>query len=302
MNPNYNDKKDFHILLSSDDSSSESFTNNNMNNFTNLLVHPVFTMKHMKCALLSYTFFNTVNNYEDRKDSIMIFDFLFENPNKKYGKLYKLRMRSGYYESPEKFESSLNEAVKQCKIKRLNGKQIFSYDHINQKFSISQLKNNYLSILVRGFSISILGLGIKKENDSEHFVILGMSKLRSYYYYNHEKRYFSLRKRWKSDSAFGGQAPYVPVLSSLDTLTVECNMLTPYIFGNNYCQILKTFEVDRDEKSIGRYIVKEFNFPVYHEIKNESIRFIQITSKDSYGKFVKFSQGKVIVHLHFVES
>ena len=55
------------------------------------------------------------------------------------------------------------------------------------------------------------------------------------------------------------------------------------------------------EETVGKQIVKEFNFPVYHELKSETMHSIQIKTKDLFGKPVMFSQGKVIVHLHFLE-
>ena len=209
-------------------------------------------------------------------------------------------MKSGYYETAEKLVLSLNKAVKMCGIKRLKGKKMFTYDSVQQKFSIDQIKDNYLTVIIKGFSISLLGLDVKSENDSKHFVIVGKSKLKKYYYFKGEKRYFNNNSlRWRSDSGFGGTAPYIPVLNFLDSISVDCDLLSPYIFGNAYCQILKTFEVNHTDGP--RQIVKEFNFPVYHELKTRSIHSIRIISRDSFGKPVKFSQGKIVVHLHFIE-
>ena len=191
MNPNC--EGDLHLYLTSDDKTCEVFNKrNDGSNFKNILAHPVFFKADMECALISYSYLNEFQNYVNSDDSILIFDFLHsyppgKPPNKssitKYGKMYKLNIKSGFYATPLEFESALQKAVEKCQIPRLAGKKIFSYDEITHRFSIENIKNNYLAVLVRGFSINLLGLSTLLENSSQNFVVLGKSKIGNYYFF-----------------------------------------------------------------------------------------------------------------------
>ena len=336
MNINHNNKSDFHIYLSSSDKSCKTFSkkkpkenpkenpkedpeenfNPNSNNFTTLLVHPIYNMrKNMKVALLSYTYTNLYYNYEEGIDSIVIFDFLhyyppYVPPNlthlKKYGKSHKLDIKSGFYETPEEFLTAVEIAVEKCNIPRLKGKKLFTFDKHTRKFSVNYLENNYLAVLFRGYTVVIFGVNISTENAKKNYVVLGKSKLKRYYYYPNEKvgvkRYFfSNVRRWKTDSPNGGEANYSPVMSSMDRISVHSNIVLPIINGSEYTQILRYFELDH-KKPKGKRITVEFSFPIYVELKSESITTIQILTKDSYGLPVHFLQGDVSIHLHFIEN
>ena len=89
-------------------------------------------------------------------------------------------------------------------------------------------------------------------------------------------------------------------MSPMDRISVHSNIVLPIINGSEYSQILRYFELDHKRPS-GKKITVEFPYPIYVDLKMESISTIQILTKDSFGLPVHFLQGDVSVHLHFIE-
>ena len=285
-----------------------TFPTNSPSQFTNELAHTLHFDEPMAVALKGIEYTNAFENYNSKTDKITLFDFNFKwqpktkiNPSEtiRYGIYYNLSPRSGFFSRPQDFIKKINSKVKSAKIKRLNKKDIFYYDEITRKFSI-KIDNLNLALIIRGNAIALFGLTSIHNNLENDFVVIGKSKLHSYFIDSEQKRKYFLssdHRRWVTSNAHGGTCPFEALMDSNNVFNIYLNVLQSSIFGSKYCKLLKKVNSKSGSK-IGERIYLEFNDAHYLPLSTQTLRVLEVEIKNQYGVNVNFLHGSTILFLH----
>ena len=107
------EQDDFYVNLTSTDSLNV-FPDNKANSFTNLLVRELMfeDISTYEVALSEISYVSSFYNIE-KKSSFSLFDFDFQWPDKKWGRIYDALLDPGYYPSPKDLCRVMNEKIKQ---------------------------------------------------------------------------------------------------------------------------------------------------------------------------------------------
>ena len=297
-----------HVYLRSDDRASV-FHDQKLSKFTNELAQPLHFSEDQCVCLKGIEYSNIFENFNKTHDRITIFDFSKAWPpnsppnptdSVKYGAFLNIGPRSGFYDDINVFLARVNAKVRSAKIKGLKGKNLFMYDPPTRKISVNIDKLN-ISLLIRGNSIPLLGLTSLHDLNQDEVVILGKSKLKSYYLADDgSKRFFlpSDKKRWKSQSPHGGLAPFEVNLDVNAIINVYTDILQSFTFGSKYCKLLKKINSSSVGK-IGQRIYKEFSHLTYLPINTQDVHLINVELKTQHGNLIKWLSGPIILFLHF---
>lgn len=297
--------KSAHFHLKSDDDSS-IFISNSPSDFSNKLPKSIHCEEPSFLALKGIQYCNSFENYNSKKDRITLFDFNYiwpprskRNPGDvvRYGIYYNITLRSGYYYDPIMFITRLNSKIRAARIKRLKGKELFTYDEASQKFNIAiDLLN--LALIIKGNAITLLGLTSLHKNIDSDYVVIGKTKKLNFYIDNGKKKFYLQTdwKRWTSNSTHGGIAPFPAEMNSNAIFNVYLDCIESCIYGSGYSKLLKMLN-SKVVGHVGQRVYQEFPDPIFLPLASQTLDVITVQIRNQYGSLVKFLQGPVILFL-----
>ena len=263
----------FYVHLCSSDSLG-TYPKNTGSNFVNLLASPLDLSIGYEVGITEFQYTNDLYNVTENSN-FAIFDFLYEwksegSDDVKYGRLYDGKVEEGNYTDVEDFCQILNQLVSNMKIKRLDGIKLFSYDSISKKFHLN-VKNLYITIIVKEHLINILGL-TQKEGSTKQVVIIGKAKDKKSYMYKGKERFFrNQRDHWDTDSEQGGVAKFTSQMIVVSSLLIYSPIIGDSIFGSSFVRLLRI--VPMSGRSNER-VVQSFNPIIYYPVRESTITYI----------------------------
>ena len=285
--------------------SSDIFTNNQPNCFTNQLPEPIHLPPNTYVGLAQISYVNTIYNISKLTDSLTIYDMFHEyvpgseeNPGSKslFGKFYLPKIEEGIYNDPKDLCKMLNEAIQTCGVDQLKDKNVFSYDERSRKFSYD-VDNFYGSVWMHGQLLYLLGAEETREN--KEYGIIGWSKQgKSYDYGGVERLYFNPDQQWKATSdEKKDRFQFVSQLQPIDFMQVYTDISSPIVTGDTYSNLLRSIAINSSE--VGNRKVQSFQKIIYIPVSKRYITSVTVHLKTIFDEFVPFAQGITQLTLHF---
>ena len=287
--------RDFYIELNSN-GSRDVFSSNTNTNFRNRFASAINIPPHYECGLmeLSYRCATETLNFNGKLE---LFDFLYEQPNKTYGKYHEnVVIRKGYYANSQCLAIEINRVISRL-IPRFAGKDIFGYDPISQTFFVNASQDMFCSIFIYGKLLFSLGIDDKQSPGQEEFVIAGTTKLRtSYIYEGQTRQFYDDQNEWTSDIPEFTNFEHLSQVGIVDTLCVYSDICTPLIHPDGNYPILRSCAIQgvADKRTIER-----FDIPHYLPVSRQYFEDIKIEIRDLWGNFIPLMSGFVRLKIHF---
>ena len=289
------EQEDFYVNLTSTDSLG-IFPENQANNFSNFLVRELAfeDISTYEVGLSEISYVSSFYNL-DKKSNFSLFDFNFEWPDKKWGRIYDARLDAGYYPSAKDLCKVLNDKVRNMNIQRFKDYEIFQFDDFTKKFTLN-VHEKLICLIFHGDLINILGLSTLHYTD-DMFSFIGMPKSGPFYIYKGVKRfYYRPDITWKSDSPEGGECHYVCQMITISSFYVYADLIRERIYGSNYSQLLRQVPI---RGQYGSRSVQTFQNPFYLPLHSANIRSINIKIFSISGVPLNFLEGNLSIVLHF---
>ena len=294
----------FYVHVVSTDSLN-TYPDNQGSRFTNTLPTDITfaDVTKYECSLAEISYNSNFNNISD-DCAFALFDFfyLYSDTNE-YGKLYNIQIPPGNYQSAQVVCDFLNSLVDDLNISRLKNKKLFSYNTYTRKFDLN-VDGLYLTILVKGSLIDILGLE-RRQALPNQIGFIGKSKAKEYYYYPEnpkpkevpEKRYFKNRRQsWDSDSVHGGTSPFVAQMTCVSAFLVYVDFIKDVIYGSKFSNVIRTVAIRGGNN--GERIVDSFIKRIYVPIKFNQFNSINVEIRDFQSRPLEFLSGNVSCTFH----
>ena len=290
------------------DASQATFPSNKPSSFSCQLPEKLHFSEPMCVCLNSIEFDNLIANVDENKDKIILFDFFKAFPPGKppnvsdrteYGFYSNISLKTGAFSNPHIICEKLNSKIRNTKIERLKGVQIFSYDDNLKKFNIN-VKDLNISLIIRQNWISIFGLS-GSQQVKQQYVVLGRTKENDFYYFNKEKRFFLSvdKRRWASDSLTGGLASFPANFEINSILSIHLAELKAKIYGDRYAKILKTFESRQENTMKGDRIHISFPTQDFCSLSSQTLSVLHVSVTNSFDEAPIFMEGNIVLFLSF---
>lgn len=287
----------FYLHVASTDSLG-TYPENSGAKFTNVLPTDISfpDVTQFEVALSEISYNSNFYNIDD-DCAFGIFDFQYQWPKTDlYGKLWDLKLASGFYKTPETVCKVLNDLVSSLNIDRFRDVKLFSYNEITRKFELN-VEELYVTILVKGSLIDILGLE-RRVYVRHQIAYIGKSKDLQFYLYEGEKRFFKNQRRsWVSDAEKGGIAPFVAQMTSVSAFLVYADLVKDVMFGSTFSNVIKTLGIKGTNN--GERIVDSFLKRMYVPLKFNTFNTISVRILDFRQRPIEFKSGNVTATFHF---
>lgn len=287
--------RDFYIELNSN-GSKDVFSNNTNVNFRNRFASPISIPPHYEVGLAEFSYVPAIETL-DYNGKLEVFDFLYEHPNKKYGKYHEdIKIRKGNYSSSQCLADEINSVIARL-IPRFAGVAIFGYSAISQTFFVNASQEMFCSIFIYGKLLYSMGI-IKNASPAQtEYIIAGSDKLQTSYIYKGQVRpFYDDTNAWTADAREYTHFEYLSQVGIVDTLCIYSDTTTPMIHADGNYSILRSCAVQGvpDKRTIER-----FDLPHYLPCARQYFEDINIQIKDLWGNFVRLMSGFVRLKLHF---
>ena len=307
-------------------SSLDLYPHNVGSSFTNKLVVPQQLPDNAYVALEEVGYVNSFYNVTMNKNSLTIFDMLYEipaetpklnpNPYPIYGAYFNCPLKEGFYDSPQELCDMINRAIQATDVSQTKDKTIFSYDPVTMKIDYD-IEGLWLAMWLRGDLIQMLGLEQTQANDRQ-YVVIGKSKDGPTYEYpksliqtnqilgrpNAEEETVTRHFRnpgvlWKADvEKPKDDFEFVAQLILVNSMIVYIDCIDSQVMGDSFTDALRIVPIKADEKR-GSSVVTHFIKPYFLRCNKRYIPNISIEIRDLAGVPIDFKQGIVRVKLRF---
>lgn len=197
--------------------------NNSNVAFKNRLAYPIECGADTEVSLIEISFLHNFKIQTSADCSFKIFDFLYQNPDKKYGKWTTINISQEQINNPIDLCIVLNTYIYK-NVDRLKHKkrEIFSYGN-NGRIWVSFQEDDYVTIIPKNSLLYILGVMDKVKTRAG--IVLGKSKEKMHYMYNGVERTFTpecQKKAYTSvcpEADFFTHSPHIDLVSEFLVLS-----------------------------------------------------------------------------------
>ena len=263
----------------------DSYPNNTESQFRNRLCMPMILPCEMEIGLVQFSFHNAFDNIAVR-ETFQFFDFLYENSDKTYGKMYDISIEAGDYPGPEYLARSINEQIWK-KVPRLKDKEVIRYDTIQNRFWFVFNKNDYFLLVLKEQLLVLFGVVETFVPSTQ--VVLGMSKERDSYTYNGEIRRFSNHEVLTSRVQHEDMFEFPPKLDDFSTMFIFTNIISEQNTGDELTNLLGITSIK--EKTLSRCVLQTFDNPHYVPLRTTHIEHIEVQIRNEFGDLTRFQKG-----------
>lgn len=290
--------RDFYLELNSAGSANE-FPGNKNYAWTNTFSDPITLYGTWECALTECSMVPSVQTL-DYVGKIEIFDFLFVHPTTppKYGRyIENVQISKGHYGRSQDLADEINRVIGK-KVPRLEGKKIFHYSKITQKFYVDIPNSLYVSIFIFGQLLFTLGATKAEQVPDEDFVTIGHDKEKSFYMFDGQKRFFyDGQNEWKTNVHGESSFDYLSQLNIVDCYIIYSNLVAPTNTSEGHFSILRTCAIKHNDSD--SRVIEIFTKPEYLPLSRNHFESISVQLNTVLGTHLPLQGGFVRLRLHF---
>ena len=292
--------------------SMDLYPSNHGSSFINKLVVPQHLPENTYVSLEEISYVSAFYNISKKRNSITIFDFLYEHPPNKglnpnpypiYGEYFNCPLQAGYYDSMDKLCEALNTSVKKSGVEQVKNRNIFSFDPTTLKFSYN-LEGLWLTLFLRGDILNYLGVETTQASPRQ-YIGLGYPKLTPTYEYPTSTgkviRHFAFPQAlWISDeSKLSDTFEFVAQLRVINNFIVYVDCIASQVTGDCFSDALRIIPIKAEK--VGTNVTHSFQKTYALKVNKRFIPSIKVEIRDFYNELIDFKVGAVRLKLRFTQ-